>query len=117
MWAVKVIVTDALGNKLQRSLVIKVSNGGDPLIGDYAYEQTFSFNSNGQIVSLPVSTAIVTSSTSSTSSSTSSQTSQSISLGSSSNNGASFGSASSTTGVISLQTSGTGVNTELPTNS
>lgn len=36
-WAIKVIVTDALGNRLQRSLVIKISNGGDPLIGDYPY--------------------------------------------------------------------------------
>ena len=44
MWAIKVIVTDALGNRLQRSLVIKVSNGGDPLIGDYPYDQTFTFN-------------------------------------------------------------------------
>jgi hypothetical protein len=121
MWAVKVIVTDALGNKLQRSLVIKVSNGGDPLIGDYSYEQTFTFSSSGQIVSLPVSTAIVTSSTSSTSSQTSSSSSSSLSSSSSSggsaSNGASFGSTSSTTGVISLQASGTGVNTDLPSNS
>ena len=58
----------------------------------------------------------MTSSTSSTTT-TSSQSSSSSSSSGSGNNGASFGGASSTTGVISLQASGTGVNTDLPTNS
>ena len=110
MWAIKVIVTDALGNKLQRSLVIKISNGGDPLIGDYPYDQTFTFDGNGAIVSIPTSTAIVTSSTTQKTTSSSSSTSTS-----NLNNGASFGSASSTTGTIALQASGTGVNVALPT--
>ena len=110
MWAIKVIVTDALGNKLQRSLVIKISNGGDPLIGDYPYDQTFTFDGNGAIVSIPTSTAIVTSSTTQKTTSSSSSTSTS-----NLNSGASFGSASSTTGTIALQASGTGVNVALPT--
>jgi len=58
-WAIKAIVTDALGNKLQRSLVIKISNGGNPLIGDYPYDQTFSFSSTGAVTSLPTNAAIV----------------------------------------------------------
>ena len=111
MWAIKVIVTDVLGNRLQRSLVIKVSNGGDPLIGDYSYDQTFNFDANGAIVSIPTNTAIITSSTRQRTSSSQSSSSGSL------NNGASFGSASSTTGVIAMQASGTGVNVALPTSS
>lgn len=106
-WALKVIVTDALGNKLQRSLVIKVSNGGDPLIGDYSYDQVFSYSSAGTITSIPSST-FSSSSSSSTTSSTSTSTSS---------YGTGFGSASSSAGVISLQTSGSGINTVLPTSS
>jgi hypothetical protein len=107
IWALKVIVTDALGNKLQRSLVIKISNGGDPLIGDYSYDQTFTFSSSGAITSIPTSTSIVTSSTTTNTSTESSSSSSSA-------NGASFGSTSSATGVITLQASGTGVSTTLP---
>ena len=90
-------------------MVIKISNGGDPLIGDYPYDQTFTFNQDGAIVSIPTNTAIITSSTSQKTTSSQSSTS-------SLNNGASFGSASSTTGAIALQASGTGVNVALPTN-
>jgi len=36
-WALKVVVKDALGSQLQRSLVIKIINGGDALIGEYPY--------------------------------------------------------------------------------
>jgi hypothetical protein len=125
-WAIKVIVTDALGNKLQRSLVIKISNGGDPLIGDYPYDQTFSFSSSGAVTSIPTNTAIVNpssnigSSSSSSGSSTlsiSSPSSSSTSLGSVSNLVNSVGSSSSTAGVIALQASGTGSNVRLATSS
>lgn len=60
VWALKVIVTDSLGNKLRRSLVIKINNGGDPLIGDYAYDQTFTFSSSGVVTSLPTTTSVAT---------------------------------------------------------
>lgn len=117
-WAIKVIVTDALGNRLRRSLVIKISNGGDPLIGDYSYDQTFTFSSSGQITSIPTSTAIASSSSSSSSSfSSSSSSSSSISSSGSISSGIGLGSGSSTTGVVNLQASGTGVNTALPSNS
>lgn len=132
-WAIKVIVTDALGNRLRRSLVIKISNGGDPLIGDYSYDQTFTFTSEGQITSIPTSTAIVSSSSTSSTFSSSSFSSSSGSsgssgsgssgsagssgLGSAGSSGIGFGSASSTTGVVNLQASGTGISTSLPSNS
>jgi len=63
-WAIKVIVTDALGNKLLRSLVIKISNGGDPLLGDYPYDQTFTFSSSGALTIVPTNSVIVASSSS-----------------------------------------------------
>jgi len=107
-WAIKVIVTDALNNKLQRSLVVKISNGGDPLIGDYPYDQTFTFSSTGAVTSIPTNSAIVSSSSSSSSSYSSSSSSSS-----SSNPGVGF--TTSTAGVIPLQASGIGSNTNLPT--
>ena len=110
MWALKCVVTDALGNRLQRSLVIKISNGGDPLIGDYPYDQTFTFSQDGAVLSIPTNTAIVTSSTHQKTTTSTSSSSSNF------DNGASFGSASSTTGAIALQASGTGVNVALPTN-
>ena len=109
-WAIKVIVTDALGNKLQRSLVVKISNGGDPLLGDYPYDQTFSFSTSGAVTSVPTNSVIVAS-TSSSSSTSSGYTSSSLP----SSSGSSFGSASSASGVLPLQVSGTGANVALPT--
>lgn len=58
-WALKVIVTDSLGNKLKRSVIVKISSGGDPLLGDYSYDQTFSFSSSGQVTSIPTTTAMI----------------------------------------------------------
>lgn len=115
-WAVKVIVTDALGNRLQRSLVIRVSNGGDPLIGDYPYDQTFSFSSTGAVTTTATNSAIVNLSTGASSSSST------ASLGtipnfSTSSTSLGLGSSSSTAGVIPLQGSGTGSNVRLPSSS
>lgn len=123
-WALKVIVTDSLNNKLKRSLIVKISNGGDPLLGDYSYDQTFSFSSTGQVTSIPTTTAMISESSGSSSGSSSSSSftyssssSSSSSSSGSSGLGVSFGSTSSTTGVVPLQASGTGVNTALPSSS
>lgn len=107
-WGIKVIVSDALGNSLRRSLLIKIS-GGAIYIGDYPYDQSFTFSSSGAATSSPTSSTILSTPTASSFS-----TSSSSSIVSNSN---SFGSPSSTAGVISLQTSGTGSNTALPTSS
>lgn len=89
--------------------MVKVSNGGDPLIGDYPYDQTFTFSSTGAVTSIPTNSAIVGYGSSSSSTSTSSSSS------SSSGSGLGVGSTTSTAGVIPLQNSGTGSNVKLPT--
>ena len=106
-WGIKVIVSDALGNSLRRSLLIKIS-GGAIYIGDYPYDQTFTFSSSGAATVSPSSSTILSSPTTTSSFSTSS----SSSIVSNANT---FGNPSSTAGVISLQASGTGSNTALPT--
>jgi predicted nucleic acid-binding Zn-ribbon protein len=106
-WAVKVIVSDALGNSLQRSLLIKIS-GGAIYIGDYPYSQVFTFTSSGAATVSPASSTLLTSSTSSSSTSSASNSASSSVVNS-------FGSTPSTAGVISLQSAGTGSNTALPT--
>lgn len=58
-WAVKVIVTDALKNSLQRSLLIKIS-GGAIYIGDYPYSQTFTFTASGAATVSPASSTLLT---------------------------------------------------------
>ncbi len=110
-WAIKVIVTDALGNQLQRSLLIKIS-GGAIYIGDYPYNQIFTFSASGAATVSPTSSTFLTTSTS-TSSSSGSASNSIVS----NNNVNTFGNPSSTTGVISLQAQGTGSNTALPTSS
>jgi len=107
-WAVKVIVTDALNNKLQRTILIKIS-GGAIYLGDYSYDQTFTFTSTGA-TSIPSSSTVITSAVSSSSSTVSSSSG-------SSNSATSFGSTPSTAGVIPLQSSSPGQNTPLPTSS
>lgn len=106
-WGIKVIVSDALGNSLRRSLLIKIS-GGAIYIGDYPYDQTFTFSSSGAATVSPASSTILSSPTTTSSFSTTS----SSSIVSNANT---FGNPSSTAGVISLQASGTGSNTALPT--
>lgn len=105
-WAVKVIVTDALKNSLQRSLLIKIS-GGAIYIGDYPYSQTFTFTASGAATVSPASSTLLTTSSPSSSSSTSSSSVVT--------NTNTFGNPTSTTGVINLQAAGTGSNTALPT--
>jgi hypothetical protein len=107
-WAVKAIVTDSLGNSLQRSLLIKIS-GGAIYIGDYPYSQTFTFSASGAATVSPSSSTLLTSSTSAplSTSSSSSIVNSNVNI---------FGNPTSTAGVISLQSSGTGSNTALPTN-
>jgi hypothetical protein len=95
-WAIKVIVSDALGNQLQRSLLIKIS-GGAIYIGDYPYNQTFTFSASGAATVSPASSTFLTTSTPTYSSS-----------GSASNSVVrdqtnTFGNPSSTAGVISLR--------------
>ena len=106
-WAVKVIVTDALKNSLQRSLLIKIS-GGAIYIGDYPYSQTFTFTASGAATVSPASSTLLT--TSSAPAGSSSTSSSSVVT-----NTNTFGNPSSTTGVINLQAAGTGSNTALPT--
>ena len=108
-WAVKVIVSDALGNQLQRSLLIKIS-GGAIYIGDYPYNQIFTFSASGAATVAPSASTLLTTSTTSSSSSGTVSTSTV-------NNVNTFGNPSSTAGVITLQAQGTGSNTALPTNS
>lgn len=95
-WNLKVIVTDALQNKLQRTLVVKISEGAI-FLGDYAYD--FLFASVSSTPPAPASNKITTQYSSS----------------SSTNSATSFGATPSTAGVISLQTSSPGANTPLPT--
>lgn len=109
-WAIKAIVTDALGNQLQRSLLIKIS-GGAIYIGDYPYNQIFTFSASGAATVSPSSSTFLTTSTASSSSSGSASSSVV------NNNANTFGNPSSTAGVISLQAQGTGSNTALPTSS
>lgn len=63
-WPVKVIITDALGNSLQRTLLIKIS-GGAIYIGDYPYNQIFTFTSNGAATTSPSSSTLLTTASSS----------------------------------------------------
>lgn len=65
-WAIKVIVSDALGNQLQRSLLIKIS-GGAIYIGDYPYNQIFTFSASGAATVSPSSSTFLTTSTASSS--------------------------------------------------
>lgn len=60
-WPIKVIVSDGLGNTLQRSLLIKIS-GGSIYIGDYPYDQTFTFTASGQATATPSSSTFLTTS-------------------------------------------------------
>lgn len=103
-WSVQVIVTDALGNSLKRALLIKIS-GGAIYIGDYPYNQIFTFTTNGAATTSPSSSTLLTTSTAPIISTTSSNSVVANT----------FGNPSSTAGVISLQASGTGANTALPT--
>lgn len=107
--AIKVIVSDGLGNTLRRSLLIKIS-GGSIYIGDYPYDQTFSFTDSGQATVSPSSSTFLTSSI--TRDTQSSTVSDSV-VGDAN----SFGKFSSTAGVTNLQVSGKGANTALPTDS
>jgi hypothetical protein len=61
-WGIKVVVSDALGNSLRRSLLIKIT-GGAIYIGDYPYDQTFTFSSSGAATVSPRSSTILSSPT------------------------------------------------------
>lgn len=103
-WATKIIVTDALSNSLQRSLLINI-NGGSIYIGDFPYNQTFNYSPTGAVTATPSTTTISTTSSGSSSSSSSS----------SAPNVNTFGNPTSVAGVIPLKSQGPGVNVVLPT--